>query len=161
MANDLPNGAGPSAPGSDDDAPAVIESAIHAAMASAMAATREFDGVYYGAFALIDGRSAEDRRAVAIEPMDSTVVSAWDAGLPGEYVDHRVRVVVLARDRDGLDCDQVAAELLAVVQGLLIKANLGGLVMPEFSRVSRWVWQRATAPERRIETTFQCRYLID
>lgn len=139
----------------------MTETKIRLAVARALDATGKFDGVYLGAFAQVDGRSAEDRRAVAVEPMDSAVASAWDAGGAGEYVDCRVRITIIARDGDGERCDAIAQELLDAAKSTLLKAGLGGLVMPEFSRVGRWTWQRAKAPERRVEAVFQCRYLVD
>ena len=141
--------------------PTEQEARIREAIAAALRRLPAFDGVYFGAFAGIDGHSAEDRRAVAIEPMDSTSTPSWDAGDGGQVIDCRTRITILARDRDGERCDSITGAMFASAYNELLKTSLGGLVLPEHSVLSRWTWQKPKAPERRVEATFQCRYLID
>jgi len=133
------------------------------AIRAALEATGAFDAVYLGAFPLIDGRSAKDALAAAIEPVDGNINARYDGGGAGldSMADARVQITFLARDEDGRRCDENVERLFMTALNVLTGSNLGGLAMPRFSRFGRYVWRRANPPERRIDAEFHFRYLID
>ncbi len=133
---------------------------VRRAVAELLEATGAFEGLYTGPPERQGQRN--DSRAVWVEPIASTERDSWDAAPTGRIdITSQLKITVLARDEIQQIRDDAAEYLLALVNNALNGTNLGGLTMPQFTRVQSWRWKDAAPPERRIEITFGFRYLLD
>lgn len=134
---------------------------VRRAIAELLQSTGAFDGVYLGSLPERKGRRTS-ARAIAILPNASQLADLSDAAPAGRIaVSATLKLVVIASDENEEIRDSAAEQLLAVTANALNGQNLGGLTMPQFTRLQGWTWKNAEPPERRIETMLGFRYLLD
>lgn len=122
--------------------------------------TGEFHCVAVGGELFASGVAASDLCFALIEPQDSQESDEHDAGPWGaSIIKARASLIVGARRHDPILRDSEAERLLNVARNALNGKSLGGFTMPDFTKVSRWAWQRPADVERRIACTLAFTYL--
>jgi hypothetical protein len=134
---------------------------VRAAIKAALVATNAFSDVWLQGLPDAYGHGASELTAAAIEPMSTRLSSGWDAGPTGglDYT-AEVTVTVLARNPDPQLCDELAEQLLNFLINAVNDQSLGGLTIPQHTRVTGWRWRPRTSGERRIAATVGFAYLV-
>ncbi len=133
------------------------------AVAAALEATGEFDGIYRCSVTEVGGKRADNLRAVCVEPMTETESDLWDSFSTGpmEVVQAQCAITLIVRHQDAQERDRLIDRLKSVARNALNGRSLKGLTMPDFTRFASFQSQRPKPPERQVRGTFQYRYLVD
>jgi hypothetical protein len=135
-----------------------VRNAIH----DALVATGAFDGVWIWGLPEDYGSAASQLAAAAIEPKSSKQDDRWDAAPAGGLlVTSRVRITLVQRNDDPQLRDEAAERLFDSAANALNGQCFAGITLPQFSRFLIWRWERPTAPERRITSTFSYSYIVE
>lgn len=133
---------------------------VRRAAGELLAATGEFHCVAVGGEVFANGAAASDLAFALIDPMDTQEADEHDAAPWGASIlKSRCSLVVGSRHSDPILRDDRAERLLNVARNALNGKSLGDFTMPDFTKVSRWSWQRAADSERRISCTLAFTYL--
>lgn len=138
------------------------EDDVRHAIATILEDSGYFDDVFMTGLPKMDDQSAEDLRACAILPSETTEDDRYDTSPGGLIVlDARVKIVFVARDQDPLARDKTVNLLLLYAQNALNGESLAGITLPDFTRFKGgWRWEDPVPPERKITAMFSFRYLV-
>ncbi len=123
--------------------------------------TRAFDGVYLSGLPEDRGEPSGDSRSVSIEPAETTQSNPWEDFEGDLLMTCRIRLTLLARHEDPQIRDEMVELLLNVAANTLGGNSLAGAALPSRTRIRSWLWEKPTAPERRIAAVLEYQYLID
>lgn len=135
---------------------------VRQAIVTLLEATGQFDGVYLGGLPEDGGQAAGNLRAVALDQIGTTETDRWDSSdsTSDLVMTSQVRLIVMARDDDGVVRDEMAENLVDVIGNTLNGVSIASLTLPPFTRIKSWAWQKETPPERRITILFEYQYLV-
>jgi hypothetical protein len=135
---------------------------VRNAIQTTLLATGQFDTVWMTGLSEDYGQGADELRAVAIDPVNSSERDDWDSSTAGGVlIQSTVTIMILVRHIDPQLRDEAAELLLDTVANTLNGQSLAGLTLPPWTRITNWRWLDATAPERRIQATLQYSYIVE
>lgn len=137
---------------------------VRDAIQSALAATNAFDEGAVWIWGLPEdyGSGASKLAAAAIEPESSTQDDRFDGGpSTGLVVTSRITITFLYRHDDPQIRDEACENLVEYAAVALNGQSLASLTMPDTTKFAGWRWLPATAPERRIVSSFVYQYIVD
>jgi hypothetical protein len=134
---------------------------VRNAIQSALSATDAFDHVYGWGLPEEYGSAASQLAVAVIQPISSTQEDLSDAPEAGMIqVTSTVAITFLARNEDAQLRDEAVEDLFDIAANSLNGQSLASFTEPAFTKFTSWRWLEATAPERRIASTFTYRYLV-
>jgi hypothetical protein len=135
-----------------------VRNAIQAALEN----TDAFSGVHLWSPPEDYGSGSSEQAAVWIVPQSSRQEDLWDAAAAGGLViTSRIGLLLVYRHEDPQLRDEGAELLLDTAANALNGQSLGGLIFTQTARITGWDWQPPTVPERRIQATFSCQYIVE
>jgi hypothetical protein len=134
---------------------------VRNAVKDALVATGAFSDVWLTGLPEGYGRGASDLTAAAIEPIETSVTTGWDAAPTGglDYT-ASLSVTLMARHPDPQLRDELAEQLLTLLANAVNGRSLAGFTMMQKTMVTGWRWQPPKPPERRIAATVEFAYLV-
>lgn len=124
-------------------------------------ASGEFDGVYRSALPEEKGRPSGDRLAAVVAPADWEQTDESD---DEEEVQSTRRVhwtlTLIVRDDDPETRERTLDRLLAVSQNALDGQALGGITIPDWTRLRRGRYGTPSGPEQRMTVTGEFAYWV-
>ena len=135
---------------------------VRNAIQSALVETAAFDAVWIWGLPEDYGTGASSLAAAAIEPSSSDQTDRWDdAPAGGLLVTSLVTITFLYRHEDPQLRDEAVELLFDTAANALNGQCLAGLTLPALTRFVSWRWEKPTAPERRITSTFSYQYIVE
>ena len=135
---------------------------VRNAIQTALKATGAFDDVYVWGLPEDYGSGASQFAVAVIQPVSSTQEDLWDAPAAGTLqVTSTIAITFLARNEDAQLRDEAVEDLFDGAANALNGQSLASFTEPAWSKFTSWRWLEATAPERRIASTFTYRYLVE
>lgn len=134
---------------------------IRNAIQTALVATGVFSDVWITGLPEDYGQGSSDLTAAAIEPVETSMRTGWDAQTVGGLdFAGTCTVTVLARNSDAQLRDELAEQLLYYLNNAVNGQSLAGFTLPSKTLVTAWRWQPPVPPERRIAATVQYNYIV-
>ena len=135
---------------------------VRNAVQAALIATGAFDAVWIWGLPEDYGTGASNMAAAALEADETTENDPWDSQPTGGLVMTSVMTITLLyRAEDPQLRDEAAELLIDTTCNALNGQSLARFTIPAWTRVRRWKWEKAAAPERRITARLEYQYIVE